>query len=437
MTERKVETDSTVTTETRTFNDLNELTQNVIGSTTWTYTYDDNGNLTSKSDGTDTWAYVWDTDENRLTEVKLNTVTQVTYEYDSLGRLLKRVEGSLTTLFEWDGWDLVKEVKSGSVSETTEYFVPQGEVHSFKRGSSVYHVHGDGLTSTRMVSDSNGNSVADLVYGAWGDVLDESETISGDLDLGFVGGLGVRRDQTTGLLYMRNRWYEPGLSRFISRDPIGHVGGTNLYSYAKNLPMSFLDPYGLDAENAQRLVQAAVDYVNATLAEEDRYGFPEALFEMNLANSRGQVQPVRDLSFYGRRLEGRLYGDGRMAINARDFWNRDFELLKLSLETQRALGKISEEQCAERIRQNEFIRTKVVIEIARVVAHEATHYLDDGLLSNESRAYRNEVRFLRSAFQRETNPEVRAAIRRAARTTIDEARRNYGINISLTPEEWK
>ena len=245
MTERKVETDSTVTTETRTFNELNELTQNVIGSTTWTYTYDDNGNLTSKSDGTDTWAYVWDTDENRLTEVKLNTVTQVTYEYDSLGRLLKRVEGSLATKFEWDvDWSLVKEVKSGSVSETTEYFAPQAEIHSFKRGSSVYHVHGDGLTSTRMVTDSNGNSVADLVYGAWGDVLDESETVSGDLDLGFVGGLGVRRDQTTGLLYMRNRWYDPDTQRFVSNDPIGHDGGINLFNYPRN-PLNQADPTGL------------------------------------------------------------------------------------------------------------------------------------------------------------------------------------------------
>lgn len=120
MTEKKVVTDSATVTETRSFNDVNEITQNVIGGTTWTYTHDNNGNLTSKSDGTDTWDYTWDED-NLLTEVKLNTVTQVTYEYDSMGRLLKRLEGSLTTMFHWSGWNLVREEKSGSVTEVTDY----------------------------------------------------------------------------------------------------------------------------------------------------------------------------------------------------------------------------------------------------------------------------------------------------------------------------
>ena len=43
---------------------------------------------------------------------------------------------------------------------------------------------------------------------------------------------------------MWNRWYEPKLGRFISRDPIGFEGGINLYGYAENSPVNFIDPDG-------------------------------------------------------------------------------------------------------------------------------------------------------------------------------------------------
>ena len=46
------------------------------------------------------------------------------------------------------------------------------------------------------------------------------------------------------------RWVTPGhtqtsgQSRFISQDPIGHTGGTNLYQYALNNPTTHTDPSG-------------------------------------------------------------------------------------------------------------------------------------------------------------------------------------------------
>lgn len=49
----------------------------------------------------------------------------------------------------------------------------------------------------------------------------------------------------TDKLNMRHRNHRAGvLGRFISRDPIGHRGGLNLYSYPTN-PVSFVDPSGL------------------------------------------------------------------------------------------------------------------------------------------------------------------------------------------------
>ena len=44
--------------------------------------------------------------------------------------------------------------------------------------------------------------------------------------------------------YMRQRWYDPTLQRFMSRDPIGLKGGINAYRYAFNRPSIYVDPFG-------------------------------------------------------------------------------------------------------------------------------------------------------------------------------------------------
>lgn len=61
------------------------------------------------------------------------------------------------------------------------------------------------------------------------------------------GFTGRERDDFTGLMYYRARFYDPKLGRFISEDPIGFSGGDiNLYGYVWNNPQAFVDPFGLD-----------------------------------------------------------------------------------------------------------------------------------------------------------------------------------------------
>lgn len=50
------------------------------------------------------------------------------------------------------------------------------------------------------------------------------------------------------LYYMRNRWYDPELGRFVSEDPIGHEGGINLYAFAGNDPANGSDLSGSDPD---------------------------------------------------------------------------------------------------------------------------------------------------------------------------------------------
>ena len=42
-----------------------------------------------------------------------------------------------------------------------------------------------------------------------------------------------------------HRFYDPETGRYISADPIGLAGGMNLYAYANQNPIGFIDPEGL------------------------------------------------------------------------------------------------------------------------------------------------------------------------------------------------
>ncbi len=53
------------------------------------------------------------------------------------------------------------------------------------------------------------------------------------------------RSYKTGLVYMRNRWYSPALTQFVSPDPIGYPDSYNAYAFAGFDPVNRRDPFGL------------------------------------------------------------------------------------------------------------------------------------------------------------------------------------------------
>ncbi|MCI9449404.1 MAG: hypothetical protein HFE30_04035 [Clostridiales bacterium] len=99
------------------------------------------------------------------------------------------------------------------------------------------------------VTDIDGNVTDTLKYDAYGSVSER--TGDSALIFGYNGQYGVLTDPN-GLLYMRTRFYNPHLKRFMNADIIdGSIADStslNLYTFVNGNPISFVDPFGLSAE---------------------------------------------------------------------------------------------------------------------------------------------------------------------------------------------
>jgi len=78
------------------------------------------------------------------------------------------------------------------------------------------------------------------------------------------GFQGLPKDPETGLIYVRNRYYDPELGRFITADPLGYVDGPSMYQFAGYSPVNFSDPLGLEGgwiieREHRQLEEAGID----------------------------------------------------------------------------------------------------------------------------------------------------------------------------------
>jgi len=103
-----------------------------------------------------------------------------------------------------------------------------------------YFYQNDHLGTPQKLTAINGAVVWSAKYNSFGEATAEVETIENSLRFP-----GQYYDRETGLHYNWHRYYDPGVGRYISADPIGLVGGINLYIYVFGNPVNWGDPAGL------------------------------------------------------------------------------------------------------------------------------------------------------------------------------------------------
>jgi RHS repeat-associated protein len=113
-----------------------------------------------------------------------------------------------------------------------------------KRGNDpekVMYFHTDLNGAPEELTDENGKILWECSFQLWGKRIHEIEHIPIQQNLRYQGQY---LDRETGLHYNTFRYYDPDIGRFTQPDPIGLLGGFNLYQYAPN-GLTWIDPWGL------------------------------------------------------------------------------------------------------------------------------------------------------------------------------------------------
>ena len=179
---------------------------------------------------------------NQLTET-LTKNYKVSFTYDAEGlRTGKTVNGE-KTVYVWDGDQVVMELSKGGTVQKR-----------YIRGNDlVYADKGENTEKTYYVTDMHGNVVQ---------LLDESGNVTKTYEYDSFGNevkpekkdenpyryCGEYYDKETEEVYLRARYYEPGVGRFITRDT--YTGESDeplslhLYTYCENDGVNAWDPSG-------------------------------------------------------------------------------------------------------------------------------------------------------------------------------------------------
>jgi RHS repeat-associated protein len=313
-----------------------------------TYVRDANAALVERHGPEGVSTYRWNA-AGLVAEVERPGGLRVRFEYDARARRIRktvtRSAGGVENLvddtrFHWDGALLVHEdsTRRGLI---TWYWDSTGLLIAKEHDGARFFVTCDHLGTPAEMFDSSGH----LVWRMRLDIYGVASFAAGSAEDCPFRWLGQYADEETSLYYTRYRYYDPEAGSFISPDPSGLLGGTNVFAYVRDVNIE-VDPFGLHVVQAwlngkpgkwwhqARLADAAVDlrahgardYVLACMrnrltarqlwlaavdAVNGAYEVPHAPLVRLVAERAGELEP--ELQAYGAAL-GTSAGGAAVAL---------------------------------------------------------------------------------------------------------------------------
>lgn len=224
------------------------------------FTYHSNGCLASKKKGEDGW--FWGADRWSFGTNGLGQVTEFergrfseSYHYDLGGRRLSRKGTKVQRYFYLGEMELGSLNESGYITQLkvpSDPNLPDSRAIAIELESEVYVPIYDLDGSVGCLVDLESREVVEsYAYTAFGEEVIRNR--SGSLiATSFVGNpwryRGKRVDEESGLIWFGYRYYDSAIGRWLTRDPLGTVDSLNLYLYAHNNPIKYIDRMGLEVE---------------------------------------------------------------------------------------------------------------------------------------------------------------------------------------------
>jgi len=195
-------------------------------------------------------------------EKKETTVLRLTYDGDGnrIGKAVTSRTKTESAQYLWDinhGLPQVLTESDGKGTALYSYGLGRISMADPRKGQMYYQY--DGLGSVRSLTDRKGITRGLYAYDAFGKPLLSASHVDNDFQY-----TGEQVDDETGLIYLRSRYYDPEIGRFISRDPFAGFDtapqSLNRYTYVQNNPVRYADPSGRVAwYAAPAVVGAAVN----------------------------------------------------------------------------------------------------------------------------------------------------------------------------------
>ena len=208
------------------------------------YRYTVHGELANKAGGGNNTSYDYDARGN-LRSVTLPAGPKIEYVIDGVNRRIgKKLNGKLVQGFLYG--DQLKPVAEldgrNNVVSTFAYGTRANVPEYVEKSDGIYRIITDHLGSPRLVINVESGALAQRMdYDAFGNVL--QDTNPGFQPFGFAGGI---YDHHTKLTRFGARDYDAATGRWTGKDPLRFAAAeTNLYAYAYNDPINFVDVNGL------------------------------------------------------------------------------------------------------------------------------------------------------------------------------------------------